>query len=82
VHPTNFIQNTNILIPLEMQVPKTKDLSAQLLTITSKVGFQTMFFFYNINFVYTIKTATQAINEMEESEHDTTCCQLKANNNK
>jgi len=28
-------------------VPKIKDLSAQSLTITSKVGFQTMFFYTN-----------------------------------
>jgi len=28
-------------------VPKTKDLSAQSLMITSKVGFQTMFFYIN-----------------------------------
>jgi len=40
-----FIQNTNILMT---RVPKTKDLvSAQSLTITSKVGFQTMFFYIN-----------------------------------
>jgi len=29
---------------LGIRVPKTKELSAQSLTITSKVGFQTMFF--------------------------------------
>jgi len=42
----NFIQNTDNLILLGIRVPKAKDLSAQSLkaiSITSKVGFQTMF---------------------------------------
>jgi len=41
----NFIQNTDILILLGIRVPKTKDLKPQLLTITSKVGFQTIFLY-------------------------------------
>jgi len=44
----NYIQNTDILITLgnksAKNKAKTKDLSAQSLTITSKVRFITMFF--------------------------------------
>jgi len=44
----DFIQNTDILLLLGIRVPRTKDdLSAQPLTITSKVRFQTIFFYIN-----------------------------------